>query len=498
MIKKAAGSEWLKKELNLLEYKLSTRSFIGTKNKFEVASDGTIDQYFGSKYAPDTDSMFTHLEFLLKYDDLNLDFLEAVFRHVNEAELVAYISTSPAGRYNRKLGFIYEWLMAKELQLNFEPGGNYVDLLDPMNYITGKTIKNSRWRINDNLLGLPQFCPVVRRTKALEEAIGKDYKAEINGLKKEFSPEIFARATQYLYRKETKSSYEIESEKPSPERIDRFISILSQAGKSPSAEVFAEKNLTGLQNAIVDLRYAQTGFRDFQNYIGQANYRMEEIYHYICPPPDMVDSMMEGLIDLESKSTGASAVVRAAIIAFGFVFIHPFEDGNGRIHRFIIHDMLTRDGLAEHGMIIPVSAHMVNNMKDYDAALEAYSKPLMQRIKFIRNDQGEVAVKNPGEVRAYFRYPDLTTQCVYLATTIQATIQQDLTEELYFLERYDELKRALQNLIDMPDRRLNDVIIFLHQNRGIFPKRRKKNFEEITEDEFLKMELIYDEIFNDK
>ena len=45
---------------------------------------------------------------------------------------------------------------------------------------------------------------------------------------------------------------------------------------------------------------------------------------------------------------------------------------------------------------------------------------------------------------------------------------QDLTEELYFLERYDELKRALQDLIDMPDRRLNEVIIFLHQNKGIF------------------------------
>ena len=102
----------------------------------------------------------------------------------------------------------------------------------------------------------------------------------------------------------------------------------------------------------------------------------------------MVQSMMQGLIDVEDKTTGKPAVVRAAIIAFGFVFIHPFEDGNGRIHRFFIHDMLTRDGLAEHGLIIPVSAHMINNMKDYDAALENYSKPLMQRIKFTRDDKG--------------------------------------------------------------------------------------------------------------
>jgi Fic family protein len=130
-----------------------------------------------------------------------------------------------------------------------------------------------------------------------------------------------------------------------------------------------------LQNAIVDQRYAQSGYRDFQNYIGQTNYRMEEIYHYICPPPDMVRSMIKGLVGAEQKTKGGPAVVRAAMVAFGFVFIHPFLDGNGRIQRFLIHDMLTRGGLAEQGLIIPVSAHMLNDMRDYDAALEDSRNP---------------------------------------------------------------------------------------------------------------------------
>ena len=39
-------------------------------------------------------------------------------------------------------------------------------------------------------------------------------------LKKDYLPEIFQRASQYLYRKETRSSYEIESEKPSPDRME--------------------------------------------------------------------------------------------------------------------------------------------------------------------------------------------------------------------------------------------------------------------------------------
>lgn len=495
MANQPVGSLWLKQVLRLNHYRLTHRSFIGPRDKIEMALDGGIVQVYGPKYAPSADSIPEHIEFLLKYDDLSLDFLQAVFAQTNEPELIAFLAKSPSGRYARKIGFLYEWLTGRTLDLDFEPGGNYIDLLDDERYITGNAVRNSRWRINDNLLGVQEFCPIVRRTQAMSAMLAIDLKGQIEELKEEYSPAIFNRATQYLYRKETKSSYEIESEKPSPDRMNRFIAILHQAGTQPAAEVLEEANLTVLQNAVVDPRYAQPGYRDFQNYIGQTNYRMEEIYHYVCPPPDMVRTMMEGLVAVEQKTMGRPAVVRAAMIAFGFVFIHPFLDGNGRIHRFLIHDMLTRDGLAEKGLIIPVSAQMFNNMKDYDAALEDFSKPLMQRITFTAGTAGQVTVTNPDEVAGYFRYPDLTMQSTYLAKTIQSTIRHDLSEELFFLERYDELKGELQNLIDMPDRKLNELILFLHQNKGIFPNRRKNNFTEITEDEFAAMQRIYAEIF---
>ena len=37
-------------------------------------------------------------------------------------------------------------------------------------------------------------------------------------------------------------------------------------------------------------------------------------------------------------------MVAAAAVAFGFVYIHPFEDGNGRLHRWRIHHVLARAG----------------------------------------------------------------------------------------------------------------------------------------------------------
>ena len=48
--------------------------------------------------------------------------------------------------------------------------------------------------------------------------------------------------------------------------------------------------------------------------------------------------------------------MRSAMLAFGFVTIHPLADGNGRVHRFLINDVLRRDGVVQEPVIVPVSA----------------------------------------------------------------------------------------------------------------------------------------------
>ncbi len=75
---------------------------------------------------------------------------------------------------------------------------------------------------------------------------------------------------------------------------------------------------------------------------------------------------MEGLIASHERmgSGGVSAVIHAAAVAYGFVFLHPFEDGNGRIHRFLIHNILARHGFTPAGIIFPVSASMLKKMEE--------------------------------------------------------------------------------------------------------------------------------------
>ena len=491
---KPAGYTWLKQHFKLNRHVLTHNSYIGNNSSIGLTSKGNIEQVYSIRYDPGN-TPAQHIEFALKYDDFNPDFLQEVFQLMQEAEVVAFIEHVPSGKYARKIGFLYEFLTGKQLSIQKTISGNYIDLLEPDKYITSKGTKNQRWRINDNLLGTPAYCPVVRRTKELQELLQKNVPEELEQLRTDFSPETFTRATGYLYRKETRSSYEIEKEQPSPDRIERFVTLLMQAGTEPEEKLLEEKRLVQLQNAILDPRFAASGFRDFQNYIGQSLPNFQDLIHYICPPPGMVPSLMKGLHDMALKTVGIAPEIRAAIVAFGFVFIHPFEDGNGRIHRFLIHDVLTLDKLVPQGMIIPVSAHMLNHRRDYDHILEVYSKPLMQLVRYTMHANGELVITNPDQLQGYFRYPDLTDQCIYLARVLHATLLEDMKDELLFLQRYDDAKTEIQKIVDMPDRLLNLMILFLHQNKGMFPKKRREDFHQLTNEEIQRIQDAYRKVF---
>jgi hypothetical protein len=435
------------------------------------------------------------LEFSLKYDDFSLDFLHEIFKHIEPNDIVKFVQEKPTGRYRRKIGFLYELLTNHNLPLPNPINATYADLLDVEKYVTANAIKDGKWKINNNLLGDKNFCPIVRKTAKLVHLLSQSIRDEINQLKNEYSKEIFERATSYLYKKETRSSYAIEKEDPSPDRITRFIDLLRRAGTEPTSSMLKEARLVQLQNEILDPRFAEHSFRNYQNYVGEVLPGLRELVHYICPPPEFVNTLMSGLSNVFIKTSGVPSEIRASIIAFSFVFIHPFGDGNGRLHRFLIHDVLAHDGLVPEGIIIPVSAHLLNNIRDYDNVLEKYSKPLMQRARYNFKDDGDIEVTNSQFLEGYYRYPDLTEQCIYLLEVIHSTVLEDINKELLFLERYDELKSSIQNIVDMPDKDINLVITFLHNNRGKLPKRRREKFNKLTDVEISKMEDAYQQTF---
>jgi Uncharacterized conserved protein len=496
MTEKCIGSTWLKQNYQLSNVKLSHESYLGTRSKVEVLQDGTVTETFQKmNYALKVDNPISHFEFALKYDDVQMNFFQAVLKSIPVKDIVEFIKSALNFKYSRKIGFWYEFLTKERLPIEDRPTINYIDLIDSKRYYTGVNVKNRRWRINNNLLGDVGFCPTIKKTDAISKVIALDFSETLYKISKSYSPEILKRANNYLYKKETRSSYQIEKEEPSPERIERFVSLLSNAGKKAIGELLSEESLVILQNQIVDPRFAATSFRNFQNYIGQTTSNYDEIIHYVCPPPEFLSDLMKELSNSAIKMEDVYPIVRAAAIAFGFVFIHPFEDGNGRIHRFLIHDILSRDNFLPSGMIIPVSAHMVNNMKLYDDALEAYSKPLMYIIKYTKNEEQELLVLNASEVEGYYRFPDLTTQTEYLCTVIETAVSHDLPNELNFLQNYDEAKGLMKQRVDMPDKLIDLFIRFTHQNNGIFPKRRRNTFQMLIDDEIEALQSIFQDVF---
>ncbi len=487
------GNLWLKQKYSL-EHLLTHQSQLGTRPRLEVDETGTAIETYPPTYGV-VDSALAHMEFGLKYDDLNLDLLSAVFKKIPLDEVIAYIRLKPKGSFQRRIGYLFEFLTGTQLPIEDTGKTNYVNLIDAERYATGTIEKISRWWINDNLPGTREFSPVIRKTKQLNQVLAPDFKQMVRDLTKTFPPEIFFRAVNFLYKRETRSSYQIESEEPTPDRMERFISILEKAGEETIQALLNEENLRRLQNTIVDPRFAVPGYRKNQNFISSTNYNFKEVYHYIAPPPQFVTSMMNGLAMMATKSLPGHPAIQTAAVAFGFVFIHPFEDGNGRIHRFLIHDFLVRTQVVDKGMIIPVSAHMVNHIKEYDQILEKYSKPLMKRVKYDVLENQSIIVKNPDEVEGYYRYPDLTEQTIYLANIIKDTIEQDIFQEMDFLMKYDEVKSAIQKIVDIPDRYIDQLIRLIHHNQGRLSKRKRDRFEKLTDLEIQQIEKAFQDVF---
>lgn len=490
------GNAWLRDQFHLESIALSKECRLGARPKSLPGGGSIAWEYFTKAYLP-APVPLEHVEFALKYDDLNLELLKAIFLRLPVAEVAGWVAGQPTGKWARRIGYLYEFLTGQDLDPKaLGVGGNYAPLLDADRYVVAASAKKiPPWRIEDNLLGTRNYCPVVRKTRGVEAGLGLDVASRLNALKDRYSPEIFRRAVGYFYQKETRSSYGIEREEPTPDREARFVAALHDAGKAERAGVFSQDRLVTLQNIIVDPRYAQSAYRTDQNYVGETLPNYQQRIHYVPPPPQFVQSLMEGLGELLLKAEGTHALVRAAVAAFGFVFVHPFEDGNGRLHRFLIHDILALDGFVPAGVILPVSAWMLKDMGGYDACLEGFSAPLMARVRYGLDEEDQMTVLNPDEIEAIYRYPDMTVQVEYLARAIEGALAKELEPELDFLAGYDKARQGMRSIVDMPDRKLDTFLKLLHQNHGLLSKAKRDLFKEVSDAELARLEAVYAECF---
>jgi hypothetical protein len=470
------------------------QSFIAERGRHKTVIDGyQRTEIYMKKYDPG-DNLADHLVFALKFEGINLEILNALFLVVDPTELERFIKETPAGKYARKIWFLYEFLMGKELDLEPCAVTNYVALLEQSMYFAAKGIAHRRQKVTNNLLGDRRFCPMIRLSDTLKKCI--DLQLDKKGMEVvgNYSAEVLRRAVSYLYTKETKSSFEIERVTPDQKRAVRFVELLRLAN---DREFFNKPSLIELQLATVDGRFANSDFRTDQNYVGQTVSFGNELVHFVAPKPEDIPELMDGMFYAYKRmmSSEVHPVVIAAAISFGFVFMHPFDDGNGRIHRFLIHNILAKRRFTPEGLIFPISATMLRKIKEYDKMFEHFSEPLLPLLVYELDSDGRMEVKN--ETVVHYKYIDMTAIAERLFGFIQDTIENELVSELDFILDYDKAKLAIRDIVDMPDRLIDLFIRLCIENNGrLSMKKRKTKFEQLTDKEVARMEACVRNAFN--
>lgn len=460
-------------------------SFCGPGSRRTVHDDDRCTEFYPAHYWPG-ETALDHLKFSLKHEPLDLRIIVATLHRLPPAELCAWVAAAPTGKFTRQAWFLYEYFTGTRLDLPDIKVGAYVPALDPQRHITLGTRKSARHRVQNNLLGSRDLSIIVRRTERLESLMASDITGAVRELVRHYDPDLITRAVNFLYTKETRSSFAIEGERPTAQRAERFAAILRDAAAFDPTD---KAQLIRHQGQIVDPRYAAKDWRDFQNFVGETATDFAERIHYICPRPQDVGRLMLGWQKLADRllflEHDIDPVVAAAVISFAFAFIHPFEDGNGRIHRFLIHNTLATHGVTPKGLIFPVSAAILRQKHEYDRVLARFSAPLFGVIDWSLED-GEMQVHH--DTGPLYRYFDATAQAEFLYDRVIDTITNDLHEELGFLVVFDQAMAAMREIVDMPDRRLHLFFKICLQNAGKLSKAKRADFAELTDAEVAALE----------
>jgi hypothetical protein len=452
---------------------------------------------FDTKYAPE-ESFSGGLQFALRYEGVNLQVLDALFERCGPKPLEGWLARNPTSAYARRAGFLFEWLTQTALDVpHLSKKLNWVPVLDEeLQFGLGETQDlDHKFRVRNNLPGTRDFCPLVRKSADIRAHLGKDLKAQVGQILAKYPPDLLRRAAQYLYLKETRSTYEVERERPSANRTQRFLDLLKTA---PTGEPLTQESFVRAQNSILEPRFHESAYRSSQNWLG-GHSRYRDTVDFVPPRPEDVVGLMQGLCAMSARGRAAAdagavdPVVHAAVLAFGFVFIHPFIDGNGRLHRYLIHEELSTLGFTPKGTVLPVSAFILSNLDLYGAVLERFSKPLMARTDFVPPPP---AVPATGNDPRFFRFFDATAQALFLYRALEHTVEHDLEEEIHYLIGVERARARLKGEIDWPAQSLDLFINMVHQNNGTLSKtKRDRHFTWLTDEECVRFANEVNEAF---
>lgn len=448
---------------------------------------------FDQRYWPG-DELIDHLNFALRHEALDLLVLKRVFEALPAEALDALCSRIPKSAALRRAWYLYETLTGRMLDAEDAGRAPAVDLLDPKVYFTAKPQLSKRHRVRDNLLGNTRYCPVIRRTPALEQLLKLDLASKARETVGRTGAHLIARAASFMLLADSRASFEIEGERPPRNRLERWGRAVLQAGKHS----LTLPELIRLHGVLIeDTRFVQAGLRPDGVFLGERDHTGDPLPEFIGARPGDLQDLLRGMVEANDRmrDSGLDAVLQAAATAFGFVYIHPFQDGNGRLHRCLIHHVLAERRFTPPGIVFPVSSVMLDRIDDYRRTLQGHSGPLMPFIEWRPTAERNVEVLN--DTADLYRYFDCTAAAEFLFACVQRTVEDDLPREIDYLRRHDEALRRIMDAVEMPDRLAENLLLFIRQNNGrLLNRRRKGEFQKLSDDEVTLIEKIVNDAFS--
>lgn len=448
---------------------------------------------YDKRYAPD-DSVESHLTFALRHEPLDLLMLKRILTKIPAAVIASFVQSAPNGIINRRLWFLYEFLLDKQLDIPNAGKVKAVDVLPQDLYCTTSGTMSTRHKVNNNLLGTRDFCPIIRRTERVNNFLELNLHQKAAEIVGRVSASIIGRAAGFLLLADTKASFEIEGERPARTRLERWLRAVQQAGKRE----LSTEEIERLHSLLIeDDRFVERGLRSKGNFIGERTRDGDPIPEWIGARPEDLQSLLAGLCHADGLmgQNSVDAVLQATAISFGFVFIHPLEDGNGRLSRYLIHHVLAERRFTPPGIIFPVSSVMRDETEEYQRVLQNHSAPLLQYIEWAPTAERNVEVNN--DTADFYRYFDCTEQAEFLYHCVQRTVEKDFPREVDYLKRHDTAKNRLMERVEMPDHLAEDFLRFVRENEGQLSKRRReREFAALGDEEVVALENIVVDAFD--
>ena len=487
------GYEWLKEQGNLRVLPHWVRSYtgglLGTQAS-QVQRHDILEQNFPDSARP-ADTIAGHLLFALKHEGVNPAYLKPIF-HQNGADhqILTAIQQRPSSLWSRRLWFWFEYLTDQTLPLPDCKPVKYESVLDESKYFTAHPINIRRYCLRDNVPGHKNFLPLVQKKGTLQTTSDSALKQCLQQALADYDEEVFARASRFLTTYETRTSSEIESENITPDKYIRFGRALEIAGKTP----LNKARLIDIQNIIKDGHQQEPDYRVEQNYIGGPGPQGVAL---TPPKPEHIENLMDDWFAMVQRlsTSDIPASVRAGILSASFVYLHPFMDGNGRISRYLIQDVLAKSGLLQPGIILPVSGGILNQQQSYYQTLDHISRTICDCTDFYIDEVGHITIE--GDTDHLFRYLDLTHYCQWLCKVIQEVAEQLLPKEIDTLLVADKLYHRLDQTLDLPAKELRLMVRIILDNQGRLSKRKRKLFEFLTDQDERQIEQVCTEVLKD-